>query len=568
MTPQLAQTRLPLLHLLSLRGQPYTLKDHFYFEPLFKVRKPRRTLLMCGRQVAKTTSIAADGTLLAASTPYMRLFYLAPRFDQVTRISSNYVRPFILESPLRQLLVDTTCTQAVLQREMLNKSVMYFSFAFLDSERVRGIAADVEYLDECQDISYDFFPIIYSCMDHSEYALTIYSGTPKTLDNGIEILWDSSSKAEWVTKCGACSSWNMAGIHDDLMKMIGENTVICARCKSPINPRTGHWYHTQGKDHPDFPGYHVPQVIVPHHYENPERWHALHVKMNGGLGYSKQRFYNEVLGVSTDFGLKLITLTDIKAASVLGPNTEKEAIRRLRKYHYVALGVDWGGGGKEEISYTAVALVGFDTANNRCDCHYVYKFGAGTPKDEEVSTIIRLFKESGAVWFAHDYGGGAGQDRELLMIQSGIPLNRIMGFSYTVAPTRNLVVYQPPVRGELRGYWGLDKPRSLMLMSSALRTKHILLPDYESAKDITIDLLSLMEDRHERPGGSDVFLVRRNPKMPDDLAHALNFACESLWHSQSGGGGTSAYPNLAEVQGLVLSPQDLNFFAPPSPGIH
>ncbi len=54
---------LPLL--LEIRGKLYHLHDHFPFSPFFRTRMPRRTLLKTGRQVSKSTSLAAQGVLFS-----------------------------------------------------------------------------------------------------------------------------------------------------------------------------------------------------------------------------------------------------------------------------------------------------------------------------------------------------------------------------------------------------------------------------------------------------------------------------------------------------------------------
>jgi hypothetical protein len=554
--PAARSTRVPLLGMLSLKGEPYSLQNHFHFEPMYKVHQPKRMLLKCARQVAKTTNIAAVDVLLCASTPYLRTLAVAPRADQVSKLSTIYVRPFIQGSLIRPLLVDTSCTQGVLQRSLVNGSAMFFSFAFLDCERVRGISCDWEFIDEVQDVDYDFLPIIHSCMDASALGVTTYSGTPKTLDNGIQFLWQDCSQGEWVTPCYSCGHWNMASLEADLVKMIGLHTVVCAKCQKPINPREGHWYHVQGKDKPDFHGYHIPQVIMPPHYENPEKWHELTMKMNGGLGYDKQKFHNEVLGESADMGIKLITITDIKNASVLGPNVFEKAVDNIRRCKVVALGVDWGGGGVDEVSYTTLAIVGLNPITGNCECHYCQRFNLGMTHDQEAKALLDFFRECGCQFFAHDYGG-SGSVRETLMIQAGLPLNRIMGFTYVRAAARDIVVYVPPARGEIRGYHSLDKARSLVLQAVCLKSKLILLPQFDTAKDVTCDLLALMEDKHNTPAGSDVYLIRRQPKLPDDFAHALNYACMAIWHTEG------RYPDLSMVQDIKLTEAQLNFASPP-----
>ena len=551
-----ATSLVPALGLLSLKGKPYTLNDHFPMEPLFKIKMPRKIIVKCGRQISKSMSLSSSGILRCASFPYLQMLYVTPRYEQVRRLSTNYVRPLINQSCIKEALVDETCVQAVLQRSFSNDAAMYFSFAFLDVDRIRGLSVDWVNLDEVQDLDYDFVPIIHECMSASQIGMAFYSGTPKTLDNGIEALWSESSKAEWVTKCEACNHWNMACIQQDLLKMIGQETVVCARCSRPINPRVGHWHHTAGRDHPQFHGYHIPQIIMPMHYANPMKWRELLSKRDGKGGYSNQKFLNEVLGESADVGVKLITITDIKNASVLGPNDYAQAVNRLLACKVRVLGVDWGGGGIDETSFTTAALVGLNAQTGKVECHYCIRFHSAFTHDEEARQLLKIFREAQCHFFAHDYGG-AGSVRETLMIQAGLPIQRIMNFSYVRATASHMIRYVDAVRGELRGFWSLDKARSLVLQATCLKAGQILLPEYESSMDVTSDLLALMEDKHEMPAGSDIYLIRRQPKMSDDFAHALNYGCLAIWHTEQN------WPDLSAIQGIKLSSQQTVFAAPP-----
>jgi hypothetical protein len=85
-----------------------------------------------------------------------------------------------------------------------------------------------------------------------------------------------------------------------------------------------------------------------------------------------------------------------------------------------------------------------------------------------------------------------------------------------------------------------------------------LLPEYESSKDITHDLLALMEDRRDVPSGADIFLIRRNAKLIDDFAHALNYGCIAIWHA------FQCYPDLSKLVAIKLTPQQMNFANPPN----
>src|SRR5690606_7036049 len=157
------------------------------------------------------------------------------------RFSHNYVRELIESSPVKKLFMGSRSTNSVLQREFRNRSKMIFSHAFMDASRTRGVPSDVAVIDEFQGMMNEFIPIILSSLDGSEhFGVSMFSGTPLTMDCPMEVYWKQSSQAEWVVKChhGGCGYWNVPTISRDLKQMIGrewrtvcEQTpgVVCAK---------------------------------------------------------------------------------------------------------------------------------------------------------------------------------------------------------------------------------------------------------------------------------------------------------------------------------------------------
>jgi hypothetical protein len=138
---------------------------------------------------------------------------------------------------------------------------------------------------------------------------------------------------------------------DHLDKMIGKYRddiseekpgTICYHCGKPISPRNGRWQHRYPDRKEVFAGYHVPQIIMPIHYANPEKWSVLLSKRDTS---APATFYNEILGESYDIATKLVTKTELEKAGTLHPNTEEDATAVMTKYPIRVLAVDWGGGG-------------------------------------------------------------------------------------------------------------------------------------------------------------------------------------------------------------------------------
>jgi hypothetical protein len=512
--------------------------------------------------------MSARTVIQTASLPFFSTLLIAPRYEQIRRISSNFVRPFIEHSPLGGLMANAKIANSVLQRNFANGSTMYFSFAFIDAERTRGIPADCVTYDEIQDLDADFMPIIQECMSASDYGMEMFFGTPKTMENTIEVMWEESSQGEWVIKCDACGHWNIPSQHHDLYKMIGKIGPSCARCTRLVNPREGHFRHAFPQNRWILEGHHVPQISMPMHYEDPkrpgekpteasEKWVQLLRKYEGKDGYTQGKFANEVLGESCDHGSKLVSMTDLKKAAVLNPSTFEAACEAVSKYSVRIMGVDWGGGGQDETSTTTVAAVGWNPRENRAECFYAERFSRAMSHDQEAAKVLKLFTAFQCQRLAHDFNG-AGGPRETIMLHAGFPYERIFPLVYMPAHARGLVRRMPP-KPQVRAHYGLHKSMSLVVTATAIKQGLLLLPKYESAKEVLDDWLALYEELREKISGGTAYLILRNPKLSDDFAHSLNMATCCLWFTNK------CFPALSSIAASELSEEDLKFASPSNP---
>lgn len=570
---------------LNLNGRPYTLKDHFVFEPAFDIRLHIEAIWKCGRQVSKSTSGAAKSLLQSNAIPHFSTLFITPLYEQVRRFSTNSVRPFIEQSPLKTEFIGTNTENSVLQRSFKNYSKMYFSFALTSADRVRGISADYDHFDEVQDIDPNLLPVIKETMSASKWGLSMYTGTPKTLDNTIEGLWQSSSQAEWGIPCVNCKKLNIPKMGYDLEKMIGplhDNIseacpgIICAnpQCRKPLFTRLGRWYHKDPKKRDTFPGYHVPQIIMPMHCCSKRRWRELLAKQQGYGNVTIPQFYNEVLGESYDIGAKLVTKTDLEKASVLPwanePLYGKAAVARKNDYIIRIMGVDWGGGGEAKtsankkklesitLSFTVCAVLGL-RGDGRLDV--IYGRRLLTPHDhmEEAKQLLRIYQMFNCNLMAHDYNG-AGNLRETIMVQSGLPVDRIVPIVYTRSASQNIMTFHRHEDTHSRNYWLLDKARSLQLVCQSIKQQQIRFfkHDYVSKEEpgLQSDFLSLMENKVEMARGPDLYMIQRNPHSPDDFAHAVTYAATTIWDQ------TKKWPNLAQTAALRLTVEQMNQVSP------
>lgn len=569
------QTFKPLLPAyLSLKGKPYTLDNHFPFEPLFRTRLPKKSLFKTGRQLAKSTSLAAQGIVFHASIPFFSTLYVTPLFEMIRRFSQNYVRPFIEMSPVRRLLTDPRSVNSVLQRSFRNHSKMQFSFAYLDADRTRGIAADQLIYDEVQDIVWDFLDIIQEVLSGSvDWGLQRFAGTPKSLDNTIEKLWTESSQAEFMIKCHAqgCGHWNVPALAYDLEAMTGKVRdeispkspgITCAKCRKPVFPRIhGRWIHGDRTKRWEFPGYHIPQIVMPMHNENVEKYSVLYGKSIGRGSTPRHVYLNEVCGESCDLGAKVVNLTELTIASCLPwRNTYTEAVHHIGNYQRRVIGIDWGGNGgrsalgRIKTSFTVVSVLGM-LPNGKVDVIWAHRIIRSLAFEHEVQVIIAAFKQFECSHIGHDYGG-AGAEREHLLLQAGFPRNRIFPMQYHGQVKGAIMLHKKPTPLHRRNWFSLDRSKSLGLICHCIRAGllRFFQPDFVSSEDpgLIRDFLSLQEEKIERPQASDVYYITRNPNLQDDFVHSVNFGACLLWFLQK------KWPNLAaQMDRYQLPDEDL-----------
>ncbi len=415
----------------------------------------------------------------------------------------------------------------------------------------------------CQDINWDFMPVIDAVTDAVErWGFKTYSGTPKTLDNTLTSLFEDSSQAEWVTKCG-CGKFNIPSIDHDLLKMIGRDTCICAACGKPLDCSKGAFVHRFPKKRQEFSGYHVSQVTHPLHYTHPEKWLDLLYKMKN---YHQSRFYNEVLGIPCDSAEKLITQSELQQLCSEDDNTLENAINKSKSFSFRAIGIDWGGGGDETQSYTAIALGGLFPGQEVIEVVYAVKLNRNMPSWEQAEYILDLVKKFNPNFIAHDYGG-AGCDKETILIQAGFPLDKVAPFTYTVSSAKPIISYNPPISG-YRCSYSLDKMRSIVVLVHMMKARKIRFPSWESMTEVDtgVGTISLLEDflyinaeRIERPRGSDVIQITKTPRKSDDFVHAVNYLCSCVWYSHQ------RYPNIAEAANMQLTAEDVAALHPLSP---
>jgi hypothetical protein len=467
--------------------------------------------------------------------------YVTPLKDQTENFSNNYVGKFLADSPIRDLLVGPDSKTAVLQKTFRNSSRITFAYSFGDPMRTRSRSTDLLLGDETQNLIRDDFAVISESLSHSPYELKTFAGTALTLDTMLEYEWRDSSMGEWIIKCPACNFFNIPATQKEdghIEKMIGPYRddisedapgIVCAKCARPVSPRTGRWIHRREDIVEKKCGLHIPQILMPLHYAKPEKWMAL---LNKQQSIGAGQFYNEVLGIAWDSAMKLLSLDDLRKAAML-PENNDESIHRIGNYSLRILGVDWGGGGAEGVSLTALAVVGVRPDGK---LELIYGKRLLTPHDHpaEAMECLKVFKDFQCSYLAHDFGG-AGDLRETFMLQAGLPHEVIIPICYGGVVGGLPIRYIAPEGYRVRPYWMVDKSRTLQLTCYALKLGGLRTFAYDyiapERPGLLNDFLSLVERKVPRANGTDAYAIHTLPKQQDDFAQAVNIACVAAWNS-------------------------------------
>ena len=522
--------------LLYLNGKPFSFKGRDYLMPIYNA-KDRNILLKTARQVEKSTFLgnflAVNGTV----NPYNKALYVSPSHSQTRQFSNEKLKPSIENSPLiAKYFQDSRVSSQVFEKSFTNGSIIFLRSAFRSADRTRGISARDLCLDELQDFLGSEIPVIMECTSHFDDSSLIMAGTPKSLDNPIEVAWQDSSQNEWLVKCRHCNHYNFLdekNIAPTEFYTSGRLPPgpICAKCFKPIDvPKWGKWYSlSPGKR---VSGYRIPQIMVPWIISTMDQWERLLWKRDN---YPLGQFYNEVLGLSYDNASKPITRTELLAScdashKMLSDRPGPEEIAAARRYSLVG-GVDWGEGndGSEKsptgklrnASYT-VFTIGYWVNQKQFKIVYAKRYqGSEVDPDFVVKDIARLCQTYGVKLIGVDWGHGWGVNNHLVRLLGS---DRVVQFQY-------LPKQKEKVKWDAIG-WKYQLHRNLVISEIFYSMKHgeFIFPAWSQFETFAKDILAVFTEYNE---------FRREMKYdhkatdPDDFLHSMTY-CKLAGHIHSG----------------------------------
>ncbi|RKY28662.1 MAG: hypothetical protein DRP83_00380 [Planctomycetota bacterium] len=398
---------------IQLDGKDFRLTDWPMHRAFYDGRY-RRTLFKTARQVAKSTTLANFSIIECSLIPHFSTMFVSPSKEQTTRFSNTRIGKTMRYSPIiNEQFLRTDLADRVFHKQFTNGSEMLFTYGCDDAERLRGPSTDRNMYDEVQDILYD--PVITvgnETMAESDYAFETYAGTPKTMENTIQYLWELSTRSEWVMKCDGCGSH----VFVDSEKCLGKYGPVCPKCKHYLNPFTGQWIDMVPSK--KLQGFHISQPMMPRNVplamrsagrssaevkQAELRWERILQKFEET---PLSTFRNEVLGVSDEIGSRLLSQEELESLCTGDPLQQFPDRKALQGITQIVAGADWSGGGTTGVSRTVLWIWGWRPVDQKLITLF-YKVYPGTNPVTAVEEIALVCKQYQVSMFCGDAGEGA-----------------------------------------------------------------------------------------------------------------------------------------------------------------
>ena len=488
--------------------------ENFSFEGRRHIKRPydspaRRVLLFCARQVEKSTLLGNITLSYCCIIPNYKVLYVSPSAMQTKTFSADRLKEPIDTSDVLRGFTTGLLAKNIFEKQFVNRSKVTLRYSYLTADRTRGVPAHALFIDEIQDILWDNIPIMEQCTSHSPLHLKkyIYSGTPKSLDNTLEKLRaNQSTQGEWVVPCDSCGTastgryWNILG-----EKNIGKTHLICERCGKQIYPvHPDAQWASMVQYEPDkemYEAYRIPQLMVP--------WKPWSELIHQYETYPRAQFYNEVLGISFDSGIRPLTLTQVKWNCRVDITMDPDALEYYASLSYsqpVFMGVDWGSG---ENTYTVITLATYIEGKFRV--FYMHRCtGKETEPPVQLELIYELIAKFNPVIVGTDYGGGF--DRNDALVRKIGP-QRLQKYQYMARSRKKLEWDGKLIR------WKANRTEVMSDIFNAIKRGVFEFPRWEEFKaPHATDMCSIFSEYSET---LKMIQYMHNHGMPDDSFHSL-----------------------------------------------
>ena len=495
-----------------LKGKPFTLKDYPPLHAIYE-SSARKIVICSGRQVSKSTTAANFLVAEEVGTPHWEAIAVLPSVMQMRRFSNQRVGKVISDSPqIKRWFVNNTCKRNTMERSFLNGSTIYFG-ALSQIESLRGLSANRIIEDEVQDMVSDDLPIVEESLSgqSSDRQFIMRTGTAKTVGNVLETTLRMSTMNEWIIICPS-------GHHNlPSSDNISIDGFRCKKCKSLCNVREGYWRSMNGLTDPDgkardWVGFRIPQIILPLHAEDEEKWAQIVWKMHN---IDPITFNNEVMGQAAGSGITILTEDDLR--NCCNPGYSNYELYVPGNEHYLTRWgtVDWGLSARK--SYTIVTIWGL-TVDHRLKLLHAHRY-INPDIFKQVEDIARKFQAFGVGAIGVDWGAGVAQSR-ILEETMRKPVQRFM----YVGEQRQLTQWDDNWK-----VWKVNRTQAMTETFIKMKRQRYWFPEWKFFQNYAKDILTIYEEPLDDRNGNDKIKYDHPEDAPDDFAHCCVYA-NLLYH--------------------------------------
>jgi hypothetical protein len=479
---------------VHLHGQRISFADRAYLHAPYA--STRNLVLRCSRQVEKTTMLINFIIYYACSFPGIQMILACPREEQASVFSNARLLPTIEDSPLlcRALLRGTKAARRVMHYRFANRSQLFIRSAYHSADAVRGLSADLLFIDEFQDVAHGFLPIMLETLSHSQFGRVVITGTPKSIDNHLEDVFQQSTANEWQVPCAQCDrQW----VLDE--RTLGARGLVCPDCNAPLERRQGLWVpRNPGSSWGD--GYGINHLMVP--------WINYDDVLTRQASYDPALFRNECLGLPTILGDHVVSRADVEACCTKAPmaKTLADVPPGARKSMFA--GVDWGGGGKSKT----VLVIGYTRQELDFVVVRLERFASQEEPDRVVNEIAKLCRAFRVPFVAAD-GGGNGHTLNRLLVEklpNNTGLYAILYCATTQEPRQDGVLWK----------WNVNRSSSIGAVFTRIKRKQLYFPRVQDCGSF-LDEFSCEYAAYDSHMRTIQYLHPET--QPDDALHATNY---------------------------------------------
>jgi hypothetical protein len=479
-----------------LRGRPISFAGRDYLRAIYNSSR-RRVVMRCSRQVEKTTFLCNTVVHAATTIPGIHIIVAFPRQEQASVFAKSRLLPMIHDSPVigRVLVGAKPRKLQVTNMRFANGSELYIRAAYHSADAARGIDGDLLLIDEFQDIANGDLPILEEALSHSQHRRVFLTGTPKSVDNHLEDVFNRSTANEWRVPCDCGESLLL----DE--RCLGSQGPSCPNCAAAIDPRHGRWVAR----HPDSnwgDGFTLNHLVTP--------WLNYPELLERQQSYNPALFRNECLGLPTFLGDHIVTAAEVQACCTQRPMAKGIGdLPRDARGNLVA-GIDWGGG----TNSGTVLVIGLMTDNDHF--HVVHLFRCRPQEDPDIvaEEVARRCERFQTPWIAADGAGNGNVYNNLLL--NRLPEAAALYAMYYATSDQQSRQY----KGRLWN-WTIGRSASIGMVFTRIKKQRIHFPRLE---EVAPFLEEIWCETAEFDDQQRSIKYTHAETQPDDTLHAVNYA--------------------------------------------